>query len=766
MNCVVSLRNVCVQLMFVLAVILNVSVAVSAGADQQDMDKYVSDLLAKMSVSEKIGQLNQLTIGFDVTGPRVSSDVEAKIKSGKVGSVLNTCTVNAVSKLQDMAVKESRLGIPILFGYDVIHGYRTIFPIPLAIASSWDMAAIEKSAQIAALESSADGLNWTFSPMVDIARDPRWGRISEGAGEDSYLGSRVAEAMVRGYQGSDLGDKETILACIKHFGLYGAAIAGRDYNTVDMSRLQMYEDYFPPYKAAVEAGAATVMSSFNDINGIPATANKWLLTDLLRSEWGFDGFVVTDYNAIAEMIEHGFVADGYHGAQQAIKAGVDMDMVDECMLNNLETLVREGKVSMAQIDQACRRILEAKYKLGLFADPYRYLDPERAGKEIFKAESREFARQMARESFVLLKNNDNVLPLARDKKIALVGPLAKSNWDMLGCWSAAGRGEDCVSVYDGIKNLLGGDDNLIFAHGADITDDQLLIDRLGGQVHRDGRSAEDMIAEAVSAADKADIVVAVVGEQGNMCGEAKSRSDISIPATQQRLLKTLKRTGKPLVIVLMNGRPMTLEWEDTNADAILETWFAGVEGGNAVADVLYGDYNPSGKLTATFPRNAGQIPIYYNHKNTGRPMSPGGGSFYRSAYLDVVNEPLYPFGYGLSYTIFNYSKISLSSSTLNSNGKIEATVTVKNVGKRAGTEVVQMYIRDMTASVTPAVKRLKGYKRVSLEAGESREVTFDITVQDLKFYNSELDYIAESGKFKVYIGTNSYDCGESEFVLE
>ncbi len=733
-------------------------------ADEK-MDNYLDDLMGKMTLTEKIGQLNQASIGFDVTGPSISANVEEKIRAGQIGSILNSYTVPVVEKLQKMAVEETRLHIPILFGLDVIHGHRTTFPIPLGISASWDLKAIETSAAIAAAEASADGINWTFSPMVDIARDPRWGRVAEGAGEDSYYGSLVAEAMVRGYQGTDLSAPNTILACVKHFGLYGAAIAGRDYNTVDMSMVQMYEDYLGPYQAAVNAGVGSAMSSFNDINGIPATANRWLLTELLRDQWKFEGFVVTDYNAVSEMIAHGYSPDGYHAAESAINAGIDMDMVDECMLNNLEKLVADGKVSTSQIDTACRRILEAKYKLGLLADPYRYLDKSRAEKGGVTNESRDFARDLARKSFVLLKNDNNTLPLAQGKKIALIGPLANSRGDLIGCWGAAGRAELAVSVYEGLKNMIGGD-AITLARGSDVSDDKFLLERMGGWIVRDGRPADEMIKEALAAADKSDIIVAVVGEHGEMSGESKSRTDISIPQAQQKLMQALKQTGKPLVLVLMNGRPLTLEWEYANADAILETWFAGMEGGNAIADVLCGEYNPSGKLTMSFPRNVGQIPIYYNHKSTGRPVIPGEGSLFRSAYTDAPNDPLFPFGYGLSYTSFEYSDITLDKNTLTSDGKITATVTVTNTGTRPGIETVQLYTRDVFASITPPLKKLRGFERVALAAGESKKVSFEITEPMLRFYNARLEHISEPGEFRVFIGTNSRDCKEAAFQLQ
>ncbi|MDR6196315.1 beta-glucosidase BglX [Siphonobacter sp. SORGH_AS_0500] len=727
-------------------------------AQDAKMDAFINKLMGQMTIDEKIGQLNLVTPGgFTATGATVSQNVEENIKSGKVGGLFGIYDPALVRKPQELAVKNSRLHIPLLFGLDVIHGHKTSFPIPLAISTSWDLERIEKSARIAATEATADGLNWVFSPMVDIARDPRWGRISESSGEDHYLGSLIAKAMVRGYQGKDWKSTNTVLACVKHFALYGAVEAGRDYNTTDMSRIKMFEYYLPPYKAAVDAGVASVMTSFNEIDAIPATANKWLMTDLLRKQWGFKGLVVTDYTAINEMTAHG-LGDLQQVSAKALNAGTDMDMVGEGYLTTLKKSLKEGKVTQKEIDLACRRILEAKYKLGLFDDPYRYLDEKRPAKDIFTAENRAFARELAVRSQVLLKNAHQTLPLKKSGSIALVGPLANDRKNMLGTWNIAGDWKKAVTVAEGITNVAGEKVKINYAKGANFTTDTLLIQRLNAQnglVDVDPRSPEAMIEEAVQAAQKSDIIVAVVGEAQEMSGEASSRSDIGIPDNQKDLLKALKKTGKPLVVVLMSGRPLTLTWENENADAMLEAWFGGTESGNAVADVLFGNYNPSGKLTATFPRNVGQIPIYYNHKNTGRPYEGVLLDKFKSRYLDVSNDPLFPFGYGLSYTTFSYSDVKLSKSTLKGNETLKATVTVANTGKYAGEEVVQLYLSDPVASVTRAVKDLKGFQKISLKPGESKDVTFDITPEQLKFYNSDLKYDWEAGEFHVHIGTNS-----------
>jgi beta-glucosidase len=733
------------------------------------MDKFVTELMNKMSLEEKIGQLNLVSVGFDVTGPIVSKDVDAKIQKGFVGGVFNTFTPVAVRKLQQMAIEKSRLKIPLLFGFDVIHGHRTIFPIPLGLAASWDLAAIEKSARIAADEASADGLNWVFSPMVDIARDPRWGRIAEGAGEDTFYGSRVAEAMVRGYQGLDLAANNTVMACVKHFALYGGAQAGRDYNPVDMSDRSMLQDYLPPYKAAIDAGATSVMTSFNEINGIPAAVNKELLTDILRDQWGFKGLIVTDYTALSELVAHGTSANEYEAAEDALRAGNDMDMVSEVYLNNLTSLVKDGKIVTKQIDAACRRILEAKFKLGLFDDPYRYTNEQRATQTLLKKEYREAARDIARKSIVLLKNENSVLPLKSTGSIALVGPLAKNQRDLVGNWSGAGDWQQAVSVEQGLRNTFGQRVQINYAKGANITDDAVMIQRLnahGGNLEIDNRSADEMINEAVGIARSSDVIVAVVGESQGMSGEAASRADISLPGQQLALLKALKKIGKPLIVVLMNGRPLALPWEQANADAIVEAWFGGTEAGNAIADVLTGAYNPSGKLTNTFPQTVGQVPLFYNHKNTGRPYAGDVLDKYKSRYMDVSNDPVYPFGFGLSYTTFVYGDISVNKKEITAQDKLTVTCQVTNTGKRAGEEVVQLYVQDLVGSVTRPVRELKGFQKIMLQPGESRQMSFALSSNDLAFYRRDMSWGSEPGKFKVFIGGNSRDVKQAEFSLK
>ncbi|WP_127133087.1 beta-glucosidase BglX [Pseudoflavitalea rhizosphaerae] len=735
---------------------------VSAFAQKKDMNTTVNKLLQQMTLEEKLGQLNLPSIGFDVTGPILSQGVEEKIRKGLVGGVFNTFTPSAVRKLQDLAVKETRLKIPLLFGYDVIHGHRTIFPVNLGLASSWDMDLLQRTARVAAEEASADGLNWTFSPMVDIARDPRWGRVSEGAGEDPYLGSQIGKAMVQGYQGNDLSKNNTILACVKHFALYGASEAGRDYNTVDMSRVKMYNEYLPPYKAAVQAGAGSVMTSFNEIDGIPATGNKWLLTDLLRKQYGFHGLIVTDYTAINEMIAHG-MGDEKKVGELALNAGVDMDMVGEVFLKHGAQLVKEGKVSMAQIDAAVRRILEAKFKLGLFDDPYRYISEERNKTEIMNAQQLALSKEAAIKSMVLLKNNNQTLPLNSSQKIAFIGPLVKDQRNLIGSWSGAGDYRKAVSLWTALEQKGGG---YLYAKGCNLLEDENLLNRLNahdGQITRETTSPEQLIAEAVATAQQADVVVAVLGETFGMSGEAASRSMIGLPENQLALLKALKATGKPVVLVLMNGRPLTVSWENENIDAILETWFGGTQAGAAIADVLFGAANPSGKLTMTWPRNVGQVPIYYNAKNTGRPLNEN--QKYTTKYLDVPNTPLYPFGYGLSYTSFSYSDLKLDKKSIAVKGKLQVTVTVSNTGNYDGVETVQLYIRDLVGSITRPVKELKGFKKLELKKGESKEVSFTISVDDLKFYNSDLKFVAEPGAFKVFVGGNSQDVKEADFEL-
>ncbi|NTS43967.1 beta-glucosidase BglX [Flavisolibacter sp. BT320] len=739
-------------------------------SNTQKMNTFITNLMRQMTLDEKIGQLNLVTPGGGIpTGAVVSTDVESKIKAGNVGGLFGVIGVDKIRQAQDLAVKGSRLKIPLIFGSDIIHGYKTTFPIPLALSCSWDMAMIEKTARTAAVEASADGLCWTFSPMVDITRDPRWGRVAEAAGEDPYLGSHISRAMVKGYQGTDLTANNTLMACVKHFALYGAAEAGRDYNTTDMSRLQMYEYFMPPYKAAVDAGVGSVMTSFNEIDGIPATANKWLVTDLLRRQWGFKGFVVSDYTGVNEMIDHGY-GDLQQVSALAVRAGVDMDMVGEGFLTTLKKSLQEKKITQKDIDDACRRVLEAKYKLGLFDDPYRYLDAGRATREVLTADKRAAAREFATKSMVLLKNNNAVLPLKKSGTIALVGPLASDRNNMLGTWAVSGNAQTSIPVIDGMKSVGGSEVKILYAKGANITDDTALAKManvFGEKVSIDSRTPAQMIEEAVALAASADVVVAVLGEASEFSGEAASRSDIGLPASQKRLLEALTKTGKPVVLVLMSGRPLTIADEMDQATAVLQAWFAGHEAGNAIADVLFGAYNPSGKLTMTFPRNVGQVPIYYNHKRTGRPQAEGAPTQkFRSNYLDVANSPLLPFGYGLSYTSFGYSDIKLSSSTMTATQPITATVKVTNTGNFDGEEVVQLYIWDQVASVTQPVKKLKGFQKIFLKKGESRDVTFRITTEELKFFNSNLKWVAEPGDFTLYIGTSSADVKEAKFTLK
>ncbi len=741
----------------------------NSSGDTPKMDSFIDELIGKMTLEEKLGQLNLPASGDITTGEASSSNVAEKIKSGKVGGLFNIKTVERIRAVQKIAVEESRLGIPLIFGMDVIHGYQTLFPIPIGLSCSWDMELMEKSARIAAQEASADGICWTFSPMVDISRDPRWGRVSEGSGEDPYLGSRIAEAMVKGYQGDDLTKNNTILACVKHFALYGAPEAGRDYNTTDMSRIRMYNEYLPPYKAAFDAGAGSAMASFNEIDGIPATANKWLLTDLLREDWGFNGFVVTDYTGIMEMEEHG-LGTLKEVSALALKAGIDMDMVSDGLLNTIQKSLEEGTVTQKEIDQACRRILEAKYKLGLFDDPYRYCDDNRAKTEIFTPENRQIARQIAAQTFVLLKNDNQILPLQEKSKIALIGPMADNRENMAGTWSVAGNFSESVSLLDGLTNALGTQANVLYAMGTNVVSDPNLDKRIsifGKPTKWDNRSQKEMIAEAVAVARKSDVIVAAVGESAEFSGECSSRSDINLPENQKELLEALLATGKPVVMVLFTGRPLTISWEKANIPAILNVWFAGSEAGDAIADVLYGKVNPSGKLSSTFPQNVGQIPIYYNHKNTGRPLAEGSWfSKFRSNYLDVTNEPLYPFGYGLSYTKFEYKNLNLSDSVLTNEGKLTVSVEVTNSGDYDGAEVVQLYLRDMVGTVTRPVKELKGFQKVFLKKGETRKVEFILTEKDLRFYNSDLDFVSEAGDFKVFVGTSSAETLETKFMLK
>lgn len=740
---------------------LLLALIIKVQAQDDKMNKFIDDLMSRMTIEEKIGQLNLTTAGGFVTGAAVNDQMQQKLKAGKIGGMLNGFSLASMRAAQDVAVKESPNHIPILFGMDVIHGYRTIFPIPLAMSCMWDMSLVEKSARIAAQEATSNGISWTYSPMVDIARDPRWGRIAEGAGEDPWLGSQVAKALVKGYQEDDLSRNNTMMACVKHFALYGAAEAGRDYNTVDMSKIAMYNYYLPPYKAAFDAGAGSAMTSFNVVDYIPATGNHWLLTELLRDQWGFKGFVVTDYTAVNEMINHG-MGDLQEVSALALKAGTDMDMVGEGFLTTLKKSLDEGKINVKDIDQACRRVLEAKYKLGLFDEPYRYMDEKRAKADLMTPDNLKNAREIAERSMVLLKNDKQILPLKKSGTIAVIGPLANSKQDMIGTWAMGGDRKSISSVVDGLKNIGGSSVNILYSRGSDISDNPMLArtsSPLGMQSQQktDGKvlPSDELLKEALQTADKADVVVAVLGEPAAWSGEASSMTDIGIQKVQQNLLKALIKTGKPVVLVLINGRPMTLPWENEHVNAILEAWAGGTEAGNAIASVLFGDYNPSGKLTTTFPSNVGQIPLYYNHLNTGRPIDPR--NKFTSKYLDSPNDPVYPFGYGLSYTTFDYSDIRMSKTQLKGDETLTASVTLTNTGKVAGEEVVQLYIQDPVASISRPVKELKNFKKVLIQPGEKKEVSFEITTNDLMFYNSDLKYDWEPGDFIIYIGTNSRD---------
>ena len=752
------------SILFALAMVVG-TLSVQA-VDQAKMDQFINDLMGKMTLQEKIGQLNLPVTGDIITGSTVSGDVVGKIKAGQVGGLFNMKGVQSIRALQEVAVKQSRLGIPLIFGMDVIHGYETVFPIPFAMSMSWDMDAIRNSARIASIEATADGICWTFSPMVDICREPRWGRMSEGNGEDPFLGSAICRAMIEGYQGTDLTDKATMMACVKHFALYGAPEAGRDYNTVDMSHVRMFNEYFPPYKAGVEAGAGSYMTSFNVIDYIPATGNRWLMTEVLRDRWGFDGFVVTDYTAISEMIQHG-MGNLQEVSALALKAGTDMDMVADGFLGTLEKSLNEGKVTMADIDKACRRILEAKYKLGLFDDPYRYLDAKRAKKEIYTDEHRAAARQLATETFVLLQNKDNVLPLKRTGKIALVGPLANTRANMPGTWSVAAASDRYSTLLEAMRRAVGDKAEVMYAKGCNVCYDAELEKNstMFGREMRDNRPVDVMRDEALRIANECDVIVAAMGEPSEMSGESSSRSDLSILDAQKDLLMALKATGKPIVLLNFTGRATVMDWEVENIPTILNVWFGGSEAADAICDVVFGDVAPSGKLTVTMPRSVGQIPIYYNHLNTGRP-NPKWFTKFTTNYLDVPNDPLFPFGYGLSYTTFEYSPMTLSSDAMTTSGKITASVNVTNTGAVEGTEVVQFYIRDMVGSIARPVQELKGFERISLKPGESRTVTFTIDAELLKFYNKDLEYVCEPGEFEAMIGPNSRDVQRKTFTLK
>ena len=746
----------------------------TAQKSPQDMNRFIDVLMKKMTLEEKIGQLNLPVTGEITTGQAKSSDIAAKIKKGEVGGLFNLKGVEKIREVQKQAVEQSRLGIPLLFGMDVIHGYETMFPIPLGLSCTWDMAAIEESARIAAVEASADGISWTFSPMVDISRDPRWGRVSEGNGEDPFLGAMIAEAMVRGYQGKNMQRNDEIMACVKHFALYGAGEAGRDYNTVDMSRQRMFNDYMLPYEAAVEAGVGSVMASFNEVDGIPATANKWLMTDILRGQWGFNGFVVTDYTGISEMIDHG-IGDLQTVSARAINAGVDMDMVSEGFIGTLKKSVEEGKVSVETVNTACRRILEAKYKLGLFDNPYKYCDLKRPARDIFTKEHRAAARKIAGESFVLLKNEGlsptlaPVLPLSPTGTIAVIGPLANTRSNMPGTWSVAAVLDKSPSLVEGLTEWVGNQGKILYAKGSNLIGDAAYEERatmFGRSLNRDNRTDQQLLDEALKIASQADVIVAALGESSEMSGESSSRTNLNLPDVQHTLLEALLKTGKPVVLVLFTGRPLVLNWEQEHVPAILNVWFGGSEAGPAIGDVLFGAVNPGGKLTMTFPKSVGQIPLYYAHKNTGRPLKEGKWfEKFRSNYLDVDNDALYPFGYGLSYTTFRFSDITLNRSSIGMDNELVASVTVTNTGDRAGSEVVQLYIRDLVGSVTRPVKELKGFEKIYLRPNESRTVRFTIAPEMLKFYNADLKFVAEPGDFDVMIGPDSRNVKTARFTL-
>ncbi len=756
----------------IILVILSVVIlgACQPGTDnKQDvaMNRFIDDLMQQMTLEEKVGQLNLPAAGDITTGQASNAGIAEQIKAGKVGGLFNIKGVEKVREVQRLAVEESRLKIPLLFGMDVIHGYETVFPIPLGLAATWNTEAVELSARIAAIEASADGICWTFSPMVDISRDPRWGRVSEGFGEDPFLGGAMAKAMVKGYQGDNtFPDNTYIMACVKHYALYGASEAGLDYNTVDMSRLRMFNEYLYPYQAAVDAGVGSVMASFNEVDGIPATANKWLMTDVLRKKWGFGGFVVTDYTGIAEMVDHG-IGDLKTVSARALDAGIDMDMVSEGFIRTLPQSLDEGKVTMEQINTACRRILEAKYKLGLFDNPYKYVDQGRAANDIYTSDHRNAARKIAAESFVLLKNQARTLPLKKRGTIAVVGPLVDTRANMPGTWSVAADLTKPATLVEGIREVSGTDVKVLYAKGSNLVNDAAYEENatmFGRTLNRDHRSNRELLDEALRIARSADVIVAALGESSEMSGESSSRTNLEMPDVQHELLQALLKTGKPVVLVLFTGRPVVLCWEQEHAPAILNVWFGGSEAAYAIADVLFGDVNPSGKLVATFPQNVGQIPIYYNHKNTGRPLGEGEWfQKFRSNYLDVSNDPLYPFGFGLSYTTFEYSKIYLNKEAIHSNESLQVSVTVTNTGNVAGQETVQLYIRDMVGSITRPVKELKGFEKIRLEPGESKTVSFSITPELLKFYNYDLEYVVEPGDFQVQIGSNSRDVQVATF---
>jgi len=717
-------------------------------SSEETIAERVDSVLALMTLEEKIGQLNQLSFGIG-WGPTVKVSVpdeyKQQIREGKIGSFLNAIGAEFTYELQKVAVQESRLKIPLIFGLDVIHGFKTTFPVPLGEAATWQPEIVEMSAHYQAIESASAGIHWTFSPMVDIARDPRWGRIMEGAGEDPYLGSLMAAAHVRGYQG-DLSDLN-IIACVKHYAGYGGAEGGRDYNTVDMSERTFRDIYLPPYKAGVEAGAHTLMASFNELGGIPASGSKYLLNDILREEWGFKGFVVSDWNSIGEMINHGYASDLKHAGEISLNAGLDMDMESRSYITHLKQLVEEDKVDEDVIDESVRRILRIKFMLGLFDDPFRYCQKEREEKNIMTSDIKIASLEVAKRSFVLLKNDKNILPLKKDyKKIAVIGPLANNSIDPIGGWGGLGDSADVTTVLEGFKNYVDKKTQVLYSEGCKIDD-----------------PSTKGFKDAVNIAKKSDVIILCVGEDRDMSGEACSRSSLDLPGVQEDLAKELLKTGKPIIVVLMNGRPMSINWLNDNANAVLETWFAGTMTGDAIAKVLFGDYNPSGKLPVTFPRTVGQVPIYYNHKNTGRPGDLK--NHYTSKYLDLPLTPLYPFGFGLSYTTFEYNDFKLSTNKITNEDSIIVSVKVKNTGNYDGEEVVQLYVQDLVGSVTRPVKELKGFKKIMLKRGEEKTVDFTIHEKDLRFTAADMKFKSEPGLFKVFVGTNSVDLKESQFEL-
>lgn len=745
------------------------ALAVGAPVAIDDKSAFLGDLLQRMTLQEKIGQLRLISIGEDMPSERLAEELAA----GNIGGTFNSVTRHDNRPLQEAALR-SRLQIPVFFAYDVVHGHRTIFPIGLGLASTWDMQAVASAGRVSATEASADGLDMTFAPMVDITRDPRWGRTSEGFGEDPYLVSEIARTMVKAYQGESLREPDSLMASVKHFALYGAVEGGRDYNIVDMSPQRMHQDYLPPYRAAVEAGAGGVMVALNTINSVPASANRWLLRDLLREDWGFSGVTISDHGAITELLRHGVAADGREAAQLAINAGLDMSMADSLYAEHLADLVESTEVPLATIDQSVRQVLGAKYDLGLFHDPFLRIGAASADPADVNAQSRlhrDAAREVARQSLVLLENRDATLPLRKAGTIALVGPLADSHIDMLGSWSAAGVAAQTVTVRQAMQEALGEHGRVIHARGANITDDAAMVEYLNflnwdnPEVVQDPRPAEEMIAEAVAAAEQADVIVATIGESRGMSHESSSRTTLQIPASQQALLRALKNTGKPLVLVLMNGRPLNLGWARANADAILETWFSGTEGGHAIADVLFGGYNPSGKLPISFPRSVGQIPTYYNHPRLGRPFVEGNAGNYTSQYFEEPNGPLYPFGYGLSYTEFRLSPPRLSTEVLSRGESLGVSVTLKNIGERDGATVVQLYIHDLAASLVRPVKELKGFRKVWLKTGEEQQVRFSIGEKELRFFDAQLQQVAEAGTFEVQVGLDSQSVQAQRFEL-